>query len=55
MENCEVMFNYLYGNLNIILLKFLKIVVDGYNYFLYIVFRIYFFNDFKFDIFICFC
>lgn len=32
MENREVMLNHSYGNLNIILLKLLKIAADGYSH-----------------------
>ena len=39
MENREVMLNHSYGNLNIILLKLLKIVADGYSHLLHTAFR----------------
>lgn len=39
MENREVMLNHSYGNLNIILLKLLKIAADGNSHLLHTVFR----------------
>lgn len=39
MENREVMLNHSYGNLNIILLKLLKIAADGYSHLLHTAFR----------------